>query len=1165
MSFNEGLPPARYIQGQAGVWEIEFESDVDHAIYYAGKPVAGTGKERSGKQKEALAWLQSLGLSYGDILDKRKEILAVIRKIVNLPGSQERYPYVGILASYTGSDPNIKFGESNEDDIPVEVEVVEVEQTQPDEPILIQIEAPFQPQEGQKFNAPKRVRIPRRKNTLRKKKVDKRTTAERMGDAFTKNLLDPLVESIISPPPPIPKKVRKKKQVLATKKSSVAPSVSQNYDGGTDPYKAKTFEGFVGAKLKNAFMGAAKARKEFIDMGGSPEELKNRGFKDSFFAKSLAFEMGGDKLARTKGFFSKDPDPTMDPALSRGQRFRAGISPLMSSSIPLQQPVTPETPSPTPADAGVTFEPVSISTEQVENSFFVSSAGFEAAVKSDDEGKTTAELIAKTIDETIALINKKKKVKQEILKVKEQQAALDYDIAQNIQAAKQESISDANVDNSDINYGVSAKGGSIFGSFFDKIKDILFGDDDGDDDGDGGGGGVLGGILGFGAEILIDVGGDILFDKLAKRGAAQAATSGGATATATGTAAGGTTVGGTAGGIAGVGAGAAAAIIGGAGLAASALGEGAFQLRKMGKDVEEKALKNYEEKSWADPRKSLDWIILQGMKFSNHTLNGLGTTLDILGAPFRYAIELIRYPFLNEKDKETQAKNLAKFDARVREQMRELLNIATFGLGFKEKGMFGNIYGDVKAQQEMMGKMSQGGFVPDRFPVSEFKSQRKYMVAEATNKGELVGSPQQIEAMADAVATMGGGFGVPQVLGVVRNALKQSGIIGAAVRPYIESYIAPAVKQFGVDEYEGQFSMGNPARAKQFDVSQFLGKGGDTMVVKGDNKTTTTNDNTPRSNKISIVPGGNADRLLSDKGEAKKKEFLAKLEQIALKHRFNPTDLFTIMYSESRFDPKASNRSTAKGLLQIQKQTAIDLNEFARANNMSERIRWRVMDTFDRIEQLKDIDAYLTISRPYWEAAKKPWPETFDNPGQAYSAIFAPALTQEKDYYVEDPIDPDEGPYAENKALDVDGDKTIGQEDLTKWMKQKRQEAGIQSAGGAGGMGGLGSLHSDVPEVETNAPTTASQPTTPVTTQPAFPSKATISAVPEGSTSIPSYSMGAISMIPVLKSIADLQGQLFATAVSAEQAKAPQFGFVSDVDMAGIFRHQMKINRLENK
>jgi muramidase (phage lysozyme) len=159
---------------------------------------------------------------------------------------------------------------------------------------------------------------------------------------------------------------------------------------------------------------------------------------------------------------------------------------------------------------------------------------------------------------------------------------------------------------------------------------------------------------------------------------------------------------------AGVGAAGAAAIVAGAGLLASALGEGAFQLKKFGNKGVESAKKAYEgEKNWL--MKPVRWGGYQLARFANFTLGTIGSLLDIVGAPFRYAIELIRYPFLSDEDKVKQANNLAKFDSRIREQFREGLNALTFGLAFKEKGSFGNIFGNKGAQKEMMSKMAGGG------------------------------------------------------------------------------------------------------------------------------------------------------------------------------------------------------------------------------------------------------------------------------------------------------------------------------------------------------------------------------------------------------------------------------------------------------------------------
>jgi hypothetical protein len=186
-----------------------------------------------------------------------------------------------------------------------------------------------------------------------------------------------------------------------------------------------------------------------------------------------------------------------------------------------------------------------------------------------------------------------------------------------------------------------------------------------------------------------------IMDMFGKKGAAKAA---GSAAKGAGTAAKG----------AGVGAGAVAGIVAGAGLLASALGEGAFQLRKIATKPIQDA-----QKAFDNERNPLMKIgrgaLLGGMYTLLGPLSAVGVLLDIVGAPFRYAIELLRFPFLSEEDKVKQANNLAKFDARIREDFRKALNMVTLGFAFKEKGSFGNIYGNKGSQKEMMGKMQGGG------------------------------------------------------------------------------------------------------------------------------------------------------------------------------------------------------------------------------------------------------------------------------------------------------------------------------------------------------------------------------------------------------------------------------------------------------------------------
>ena len=143
----------------------------------------------------------------------------------------------------------------------------------------------------------------------------------------------------------------------------------------------------------------------------------------------------------------------------------------------------------------------------------------------------------------------------------------------------------------------------------------------------------------------------------------------------------------------GIGAAATTGIVAGAGLLASGLGEGMFQLKKQGQKREEDLHNRFNEKNWWNPWKYFDGAALLGAKFSNYIMGTVGVILDIVGTPFRYLAELIRYPFLDDAGKKKQNQNLAKFDARIREQFREIVNAFSLGMLAKEKGAFGSLFG----------------------------------------------------------------------------------------------------------------------------------------------------------------------------------------------------------------------------------------------------------------------------------------------------------------------------------------------------------------------------------------------------------------------------------------------------------------------------------------
>jgi len=119
----------------------------------------------------------------------------------------------------------------------------------------------------------------------------------------------------------------------------------------------------IAGKVKNAFAMSAeerKAREEEIKALEAKEELTDeeeqrlkflqdqdaerkqpglKGIKNSFLAKAMATEFGGDRLRRTKGTFSKDPDATQDPSLTKEQRFSALLD---KAARPAGPPVSPE-------------------------------------------------------------------------------------------------------------------------------------------------------------------------------------------------------------------------------------------------------------------------------------------------------------------------------------------------------------------------------------------------------------------------------------------------------------------------------------------------------------------------------------------------------------------------------------------------------------------------------------------------------------------------------------------------------------------------------------------------------------------------------------------------------------------------------------------------------
>jgi len=176
----------------------------------------------------------------------------------------------------------------------------------------------------------------------------------------------------------------------------------------------------------------------------------------------------------------------------------------------------------------------------------------------------------------------------------------------------------------------------------------------------------------------------------------------------------------------------AAGIVLGTGLLASAVGEGAFQIKKLGKGLQGwlggKVTEASQDKNPVTRflKKGFFGWMQATLGPAIWLLNGTGVLFDIVGAPFRYGIELIRaaYMKLNDDRKglEQQNKNLGKFDARIRDGIREHFSILSPLFNFvgmkgvssklQTPGSFGSLYGE-KAARDM--GYYKGGMVVKKF------------------------------------------------------------------------------------------------------------------------------------------------------------------------------------------------------------------------------------------------------------------------------------------------------------------------------------------------------------------------------------------------------------------------------------------------------------------
>jgi murein DD-endopeptidase MepM/ murein hydrolase activator NlpD len=186
----------------------------------------------------------------------------------------------------------------------------------------------------------------------------------------------------------------------------------------------------------------------------------------------------------------------------------------------------------------------------------------------------------------------------------------------------------------------------------------------------------------------------------------------------------------------------AAGIVLGAGLLASAVGEGAFQIKKLGKGLQGwlggKVTEASQDKNPVTRflKKGFFGWMQATLGPAIWLLNGTGVLFDIVGAPFRYGIELIRAAYMKLNDDrrglEQQNKNLGKFDARIRDGIREHFSILSPLFNFvgmkgvssklQTPGSFGSLYGEKSARD--MGYY-RGGMVVKKFAGGGYAGEEK--------------------------------------------------------------------------------------------------------------------------------------------------------------------------------------------------------------------------------------------------------------------------------------------------------------------------------------------------------------------------------------------------------------------------------------------------------
>lgn len=374
----------------------------------------------------------------------------------------------------------------NSNDMPVELEIINVEPKEENDPTVVKIEVPLDPPRKRR-----RIRLKRIPNTIKKSALFKSDVASRMAAAFDKRLED-LIDVIQRPPTTSSTNVKpepQKKETLLKKR--------YRYNYKASRKSASSFNQYLYNKIGSAFSLAAEARREASEAGAPKQRA---GF---FVTKALTSEFGGDFLRRARGTFSSNPKDYQDPALSKGQRFRSLISPYLEP--PKVRQLSLDLDSATPKEVievrqvglSATIKPIVKNLSQSYKNLFdkinsVSVAKSNTTNK-EKEGSNILESLADQMVDLLDSVKKSVSTKKKIVKTKQLSLNLTAEIAREEKSLLEERSIESTQDTTSTYSATKAKHGnfSLWGMISSLFKGNKKGGDDDDDSPSGGGGGGL--------------------------------------------------------------------------------------------------------------------------------------------------------------------------------------------------------------------------------------------------------------------------------------------------------------------------------------------------------------------------------------------------------------------------------------------------------------------------------------------------------------------------------------------------------------------------------------------------------------------------------------------------------------------------------------------------